>query len=622
MNVDMTLKNASLTMAVALVLLAGTRSLAQDANGPELEVNTYTTGNQWWGSPAVDGSGHFVVTWSGPGDGDDRGVFARRLSSSGVPLGPEFRVNSYTTDYQGFPAAAANRAGEFVVTWTGHGASSSQYGIFGQRFDAGGLPVGSDFQVSTGTCCEKWSRMAMDAAGDFVVVWEALSGQDGDGRGIFGRRYDAVTGFGPTFVVNAYTTSFQQSPAIAMAADGSFVVAWHGVGAADSTGVFARRFDATGAPVGDDFLVNEVTTGDQIFPSVGSAPDESFVVAWEDAAPASLGDVVLGRRFDSGGAPIGGEFQVSGATTYQRFARVAVDPAGAFMVTWSDYSVSDGSGGSVRARHFDGAGTPVGSEFRVNSYTTGTQSNPAIAAGPAGQFVVTWWSSFQDGSGYGMVGRRFGDLIFADSFESGGLFAWSASATDGGDLSVSPNAAVGGPGQGLQAMVNDTAAIYVEDDSPADEDRYRARFYFDTHGFDPGVAQGHVRTRIFIGFEENPDRRLFAIVLRLLNGQYGLMGRVRRDDDGQTDTGFFPIPDGPHFVEVDWRRSSGQDAPDGTFEMWIDGTSVATLTGLANGASSVDFARLGALSVKGGSGGTLYFDAFESRRLTAVGPLP
>jgi hypothetical protein len=45
---------------------------------------------------------------------------------------------------------------------------------------------------------------------------------------------------------------------------------------------------------------------------------------------------------------------------------------------------------------------------------------------------------------------------------------------------------------------------------------------------------------------------------------------------------------------------------------------VATELGSSLGA--VDLARLGALSVKPGAAGTLYWHEFESRRLTYIGP--
>jgi hypothetical protein len=212
------------------------------------------------------------------------------------------------------------------------------------------------------------------------------------------------------------------------------------------------------------------------------------------------------------------------------------------------------------------------------------------------------------------------DLIFANGFDSGDLAGWSSASTDGGDLTA-PSAAILGPTvPGMQAIVNDTNSLYVVDTSPNDEDRYRARFFFDPSGIDPGETQSHYRTRIFLAFEESPNRRLAAIVLRRQAGAYSLMGRVRLDDDSQADTAFVPITAGPHVVEIDWRRSTGPSASDGSFQMWIDDALVGSLSFLDNSASAVDFARLGALSVKAGASGTMHWDEFESRRTSYIGP--
>jgi cytosine/adenosine deaminase-related metal-dependent hydrolase len=210
--------------------------------------------------------------------------------------------------------------------------------------------------------------------------------------------------------------------------------------------------------------------------------------------------------------------------------------------------------------------------------------------------------------------------LFADDFESGDLGAWSAVATDGTDLDASAEAALGSTAVGLRAVVDDGAPLFVQDSTPADEERYRARFYFDTNGFDPGESQNRRRTRLLLVLEDGPTRRVAAIVLRRLDGAYSVMGRARLDDNSQEDTGFFAIADGPHFVEIDWQRSSGPDASDGSFRMWMDGTLVSERTGLDNSRSAVDSVRMGALSVKAGAAGTLYFDEFESRRQTLIGP--
>jgi hypothetical protein len=216
-----------------------------------------------------------------------------------------------------------------------------------------------------------------------------------------------------------------------------------------------------------------------------------------------------------------------------------------------------------------------------------------------------------------------GDLIFRDGFESGDILAWAPlSETDGGDLSATGAAALGGTATGLQAVVDDTNPLYVRDDSPNDESRYRARFYFDPNGFDPGESQNHRRTRIFVAFDGSPVRRHVALVLRRVSGQFSVSGRVRIDDNSQVDSPFFDVTDAPHFFELDWKRATSAVAADGTFELWIDDVSMAQLTGLTNFVRTVDLARLGPQSLKGGAGGTMYFDQFESRRISFIGPQP
>src|SRR6185436_20129943 len=41
----------------------------------------------------------------------------RAAAAQGEPVGPEFRVNTYTTYYQSAPSIAADASGNFVVVW-------------------------------------------------------------------------------------------------------------------------------------------------------------------------------------------------------------------------------------------------------------------------------------------------------------------------------------------------------------------------------------------------------------------------------------------------------------------------------------------------------------------------
>jgi hypothetical protein len=287
-------------------------------------------------------------------------------------------------------------------------------------------------------------------------------------------------------------------------------------------------------------------------------------------------------------------------------------------VVWDSLG-QDGSLFGVYGRRLDVFG-PQGSEFRVNSYTIDYQALPAIATNPDGDFIVVWESDGQDGSGGGIFGQRYGDIIFEDGFESGDLTRWSSASTGGGDVTVTGGAALANTAHGMQAVVNDTAGIYVLDDSPSAETHYRARFYFDTNGFDPGEAQGHFRTRIFIAFDGLGQRQI-TVVLKRQGGQYSVEGRVRLDDGTRVDTGFVSIPPGENFVEFGWNRAARPGVADGDFVLIVNGNgeSTITLTGVDNALGNVEFARLGAMSVKTGASGTLFFDQFESRRFTPIG---
>src|SRR6185436_9180752 len=200
----------------------------------------------------------------------------------------------------------------------------------------------------------------------------------------------------------------------------------------------------------------------------------------------------------------------------------------------------------------------------------------------------------------GVFAQRYGDILFEDGFESGDLTRWSSASTGGGDVTVTGAAALANTAHGMQAVVNDTAGVYVVDDSPSAETHYRARFYFDTNGFDPGEAQSHFRTRIFIAFD-NLGQRQITVVLKRQAGQYSVEGRVRLNDGTRADTGFVSLPAGENFVEVAWNRAPG--ASDGDFQLIVNGNgeSTITLTGLDNSAGNVEFARMGAMSVKTGA---------------------
>ena len=208
------------------------------------------------------------------------------------------------------------------------------------------------------------------------------------------------------------------------------------------------------------------------------------------------------------------------------------------------------------------------------------------------------------------------DLIFADGFESGNLSAWSSSRTDGGDLSVSTAAALIG-GKGLQAVIDDNNTLYVTDDRPNAEPRYRARFYFDPNSISMVSGNAH---HFFYGFSST-STSLLMVEFRKSSGNYQLRTQLLNDGATWKNTSWFTISDGPHAIELDWRAATAAGANNGGLTLWIDGVQQANLTGVDNDTRRIERVRLGAVSgIDTGTRGTYYFDAFESRRQTYIGP--
>jgi hypothetical protein len=381
--------------------------------GPEFRVNTFTPDYQTGPSIAADALGNFVVVWqSRQQDGSGYGIFGQRYSSSGVPLGLEFRVNSYTTGNQGWSSVAADAAGNFVVVWEGYQGPGRS--VFGQRYAASGLPLGPEFRVNTYLGPDQTSpSVAADPAGPFVVVWTSRD-QDGSSDGVFGQRFAASGApLGPEFRVNTFTSNSQRVPAVAVGPAGTFVVAWESFGQDGNlylTGVFAQRFASSGAPLGPEFRANTYTTSLQQGADVAIDGAGNFLVVWYgfgQTDPSSFG--VFGQRYASSGAPLGTEFRVNTYTTMiQSVPSVAAD-GGRFVVVWQ--SDQDGSGVGVFGQRYDGSGAPHGPEFRVNTYTTLAQGGPAVAASSSGSFVVVWIDTVQDGSGRGVFGQRYDQIV-------------------------------------------------------------------------------------------------------------------------------------------------------------------------------------------------------------------
>jgi hypothetical protein len=389
-------------------------------------------------SAAMDTRGDFVLTWpreiSGPPRNDD--VLAQRFSW-GEAKGDLFTVNSYTPGLQNADAVAIDDAGNFVVAWQSDSGDGSGYAVIAQRFDRSGNRRGGEFVVNTTTALEQGGpAVAVEPAGGFVIAWTS---RDQNDYGIFAQRFDASGDRrGGEFQVNTTATGLQNFPSVDMDGAGNFVVVWQSGG---TYGVRGQRFAASGVRLGAEFEVHAAfpATVSSAGPSIARSRDDgSFVVSWYGTVPGSNGFDVFARRFDTAGTPLGSEFRINVYTTADQWLpSVAMSSGRSFVVAWTSLG-QDGDYGGIFARRFDSSGAG-GPEFRVNSYTTGHQYAVSIAGDRAGRFVVGWHSNFVPQSLAGAWGRRYAVGLVGTALEVDGA---PAPTSDGNGV-LEPGEAVG-----------------------------------------------------------------------------------------------------------------------------------------------------------------------------------
>ncbi len=313
--------------------------------GGETAINTITAGNQNAPAVAISAAGQIVYQYATPGGMTD-------------------------------PAVAIRDDGEYVVAWT------NNTDIHAQLFNSDGTTLGSEFvanDVTAGT--QSNPAVAMDGSGDFVIAWQGSGAGDSDG--IFARRFGPDgTALGGEFRVNSSTTDTQEKAAVAMAGDGSFLVAFRDDNSGGS--LAGQFFNASGTGQGQ-FTVTD--SGDPDFPAVAANASGNFVIAF--AEQVSGNSAAMYRRYNATGQLVdGSEIQIdSSQSDDQQNESVAVDGLGNFVVAW-DENNRDGSGEGVFARHILSSGAFDGSTFRVNTTTAGDQADPSVAMNSAGR-----WSS-------------------------------------------------------------------------------------------------------------------------------------------------------------------------------------------------------------------------------------
>ena len=334
-----------------------------------------------------------------------------------APVGGETRANQTTANAQYLEPGAARQVavaqdGSFVVTWVSQNQdTATSTGVYARRYAADGTALSAEILVNQTTANDqREAAVAIDANGNFVVTWTSQNQvSPTSGRDTYARRFSAAgSALGNEFLVNTTTAGDTDGPAIAMAANGRFAISWSDLSGLDGSaaGAYVRVYDAAGVAQTGEVQVNTTTAGNQYVDTVAMDSSGNFVVMGTADNVDGSGRAIYGQRFAADGTRLGTQFTVNTSTTGdQLFGSVAMNALGAFVVSWTD---SNSSAGDIFAQRFNADGSKAGAQFQVNSTTANAQQYSSSGIDGNGNLVFTWASTGQDNGGtIGVYQREF-----------------------------------------------------------------------------------------------------------------------------------------------------------------------------------------------------------------------
>ena len=352
--------------------------------------------------------------WAGL-DGDGASVQMRLFGTDGMPQGDQSQVNVAWNGRQHQAKARWLPNGGLAVVWT---KGTSESDVVLRICDSSGQRVTDDVPVaSTSEGDQQTPALAVNEDGTILVVWadDSGTGTDQEGYAVFGRLFDSdgspltntQNSDDSSFTINGIAAGVQRDPALCPTGDGGFLVVWtDGSGQLDQDGygIAAVLVSSDGA-VGEEFLVNSTTAGQQMAPAAALQPGLGPAVVWQDhSLTEDLQDFGIRARllaadgsFRQNAGGTDSDFQVNSTTAgSQELPALAALPSGALLVVWQDWSGLDGSGSGIRARALAADGAPAsflysnsGEDFQVDTTFVQSQTEPTVCSA-AGAFFTAW----------------------------------------------------------------------------------------------------------------------------------------------------------------------------------------------------------------------------------------
>lgn len=200
-------------------------------------------------------------------------------------------------------------------------------------------------------------------------------------------------------------------------------------------------------------------------------------------------------------------------------------------------------------------------------------------------------------------------VIVDIDLEAGNLTEFTSTSTNGGKMSAAAGAALAGTSYGLQFVISNTTTMYgMVDLAPSDTSgKLRFRFYLDPNGLT--MANSDLFT--ILGTYNSSSSGLAVVELYYTTGGgYQIRAKLNNDANSFTSTSSYAITDAPHYIECYLQRATNNGSSDGSLQLWIDGTSKETISGIDNYDKFVNFDKVYwcADQIDAGTSGTFFMD--------------
>ncbi|MCG7392165.1 cadherin domain-containing protein [Microvirga sp. ACRRW] len=370
-------------------------------------LNTTTNLTQTTPQVIALNDGSFYAVWadsSALSSANGWDIRGQRFAADGTKLGDELIMSSITTGAQQDPKIALLKDGRFVVAWTDYsGVEDNGAGVRARIFSADGTPTGPDFHVNTVTSNQQLLESVTALAdGGFVFTYNSLEGLGDAAFGVLAQAYnkDGVR-VGGEFFVNSTSFSVQEKSVVAGLSNGNYAVFFSDYSRSPDDPyltIRGRIFKPDGEAVTAEFLVPS-SRGTKVLPKVAALSDGKFVVIWvhqDTIASDGSGYSIKGQIYNANGSMFGGEFLVNGITNFdQGMPAITALPGGGFAVSYTNYRVSipENIFTSFGIATFDNNGVRQGSDYEFNlplgAKPSGNwQSSISVLAD--GRYILTW----------------------------------------------------------------------------------------------------------------------------------------------------------------------------------------------------------------------------------------